>query len=329
MTSEPENSSLREMNERMAQWMNEKPSFEGFGNELRLATNDLVLFQFVGNGNDGDQFIKIYRSHIIPAVTSTGQRFSKAQYCPLQSGDEAVRDCPLCQQGHDDIKERMSVWMYVSNILHTQLPQKIPEGKQFSQTLYEGRAYFNEEVNDFKIWHASAWRESPWQDIVKLGEIYHGLHNFTAQMVAVGDGTARRYKLYSIPQSPFLSPETYAAAKEQCETIPSILRKQISNAVLPNPQNTQQQPTQTRPQPTVANFQPFVGPGATPPVLNVGGVHPRPVAPGSDMLPTFPGEDANTIEPDKEESPVNRDEPQPQNRQGPTNQVKKPGKSMF
>lgn len=268
-------SSLREMNERMNAWTNEKPQWGGNGSDLRLQPGDLVLFQFVANGDEGDRFIKVYRSHIVSKTTQDGRRFNETRYCPIRTG-EVDLECSLCVQGHEDVKERMSVWMHVSHIFHTQLPQprKGEQPKQFPLVRYEGENYFNEEVNSFMIWHSSAWRDSPWASILKLGELYKGLHNFTAQLIRKGTGTDTRYSVVAIPQSEMLSPELYARAQTECEPIIDILHRQISSAVQAQP--SQETPsifsssTANTPQlnynPTI---QPFVASGASVPNFSV------------------------------------------------------------
>lgn len=260
---------LRDMNTRMQQWMNEKPSFDN-GNELRVDTGDLVIFQFCSNGDDGDKLIKIYRSHVIPMVGKNGNKYNAQKYCPAQSNESDIK-CIYCEQGHLDIKERMSIWMAVSNILHYNLPKE----KQFPQTQYQGRLFFNEEVNGFKVWHTSAWRESPWNDIVKLAELYQGLHNFTAQLEVVGAGLQRRYKVYAIPQSAGMSPELYARAQAECESIMDMLHAQLAGAVVVAPNAPGVASQQTAP----SGIQPFAAPGTTVPALNIGGVPASPITP--------------------------------------------------
>lgn len=245
--------------------MAEKSSYDDNSKTLRYLKDDLIVFQFVANGDEGDKFIKVYRSHIIPVP---GKEFSDARYCPIQSGEPDL-SCPLCEQGHTDIKERMSMWLYVYNILHTTMPKD----KAYPVAPYEGRNYFNEEVNDFRIWHASAWRDSPWADILKNAEIYKGLHNFTANLVVVGEKLSRRYKMYALPNSPMFTPELYAKAHEECEPIPDILKAQISSPVQLNPQ----QSTQTSQPSSVGQPQ----------GVNVG--PPTPVGPAAGAASIGPG----------------------------------------
>jgi len=277
--------SLREMNERMTSWMNEKPSFDN-GLELRLMRDDLVILQFASNGDDGDSLIKAYRSHVFDQVGKNNNRYSTHRYCPIQSGEQGVA-CANCEAGNGDIKERMSIWFWVQNILHTQMPKE----KTFPQIQYQGRLYFNEEVMAWKLWHTSAWKESPWNDICQLYEMYKGLHNLTAQMAVVGDGINRRYKVYAIPQSPALAPELYTRAKAECQPIPAILKAQLGQAVAQNPAAASQiapggnlgiLAANAAPAPQL--IQPFVVPGgAVTPVFNPGAATVIPTGPAVEM----------------------------------------------
>lgn len=257
---------LRDQNSRLNQWMNEKPSFD-FGSELSLKKNDLVIFKFCSNGDDGDNLIKVYRSHVIEAISSKGSKYNKHIYCPAQSGEETP--CNYCAQGQANVKERMSIWMAVRQVLHATMP---PE-KMFPQITHENTLYFNEEVNDFRIWNTSAWRESPWQDIVKLAELYEGLHNFTAQLQCLGDGLARRYKIYAVPRSETVSSELYEKAKLECEPIPTILHNQMGGAVAAAPpQQTERISTPIgvfAPSNVAAVIQPFAAPGVVIPSVQI------------------------------------------------------------
>lgn len=255
------------MNERRNQWMAEKPPFNGDNTQYR-PSKGIVLFQFVANGDEGDRFIKVYRSHIIPQERDSN-KFNIQRYCPIQSGDGNV-ECPLCDQGHSDIKERMSIWMYISTILYSTMPKQREGVPPLPQVNYQGQLYFKEDVNDFKIWHASAWRDSPWSDILKLSEVYKGLHNFTAQMDVVGDKLQRRYKLIALPNSAMLLPETYQKAAEACRPIMEILYEEMNSPVQLNPNISQGDTassnigTPSQATPTVA---PFSAPGVSAPVF--------------------------------------------------------------
>lgn len=236
--------SLREQDERLQAWQNER-NWVNNDNQLRWPGNDhpRILFYFAGNGNDGDQFIKVYRSHVIDGVgkRKDGSTFPTTthKYCPVQSGESGT-DCPSCQAGHLVIKERMSIWLYVNNILH----EVMPPDKAYPQVMVDNRVWFNEEVKDFRIWHTSAWKDSPWGMIKKLYELYNGLHNFMGQLEVTGDKLGRRYPLYAVPNTAPLDPNIYAQAKAVCEPIPNILKAQMGGPVVsnPNPGNYRNEP---------------------------------------------------------------------------------------
>lgn len=244
--------SLQAMAQRREAWLNEKPQ-GGFGQDLRLKEGDQVYFQFVSTGKDGDDFIYMYRAHAIASTSNNGQQMTNFRYC-LQANEGA--DCPYCQQGHSDIKERMSIWMYVTAILHASMPANTPPDKMFPQIQYQGRVFFKEDLNDFKVWHTSAWRESPWSDILKLDQMYDGLNKFSCELTATGANFNRRYKLYAVPNSPAPGPEIYTAAKEKCQPIKEILKAQLAGPVAVNPQ------TQPQQQNNGSNVIPWTPPGS-------------------------------------------------------------------
>lgn len=334
-------SSLFDMNARRAQWLNEKPSFTG-GNELRVQRDDLIIFQFIASGNDGDAFIKAYKAHAIDTVSSkTGKPFSINRFCAVQSGEG--NECSYCQQQIGGVKERFSMWMWVTNILHTTMPAE----KTFPQINHQNRLYFNEEptteVNGvatpgaFKVWHTSAWRESPWDDIVNLAGLYQGLHNFTAQMAVVGDQMQRRYKVYAIPNSPFLTPELYERAKAECTPIPQLLNEQLASPVVAAPV---QPANNNAPQGTSAIVSAWQPPGnsvpslgfsppasfTTPaepsaPVVKVAPVVQAPEPPvAAPVAETPPPVEAPQVEAPKEEAPPAT---------APAEDAKRPMKALF
>lgn len=297
---------LAEMNARMNQWMNEKPQ-GNFNNttELRLNQNDLVIFQFAASGNDGDRLIKAYRSHIFGQTSKTGKRFNEARYCPVQNGEG--QECMFCQAiasgqlpaNTGELKERMSMWLLVHQILHAQMPQ-VRQGEPVPNwpiVNYEGSNYYMEEVNAWKVWHTSAWRESPWSDICRSASMYGSLHAFTAQILCTGQGMNKRFKFYVLPNSAPLPREYYEQAYSSLTPIPDMLREEASKNLSQNPQP---QGGQWSGQQPVANnfvpgglpapgapmqFQPamtvpttFVPPAAPAPVLNVPSATPPPLA---------------------------------------------------
>lgn len=275
-------SDLRAMQERMQQWMNEKPSFDGSGIELRFSTGDIVIGQFVAKGDEGDRYIKIYRSHIFPKQSQAGKRFNETRYCPRSSGDTA--DCPICMAGIvADVKERMSMYFYVFQILHS----RPAEGKNWEATFYQGRTLFVEQVNGFKRWDTSAWRDSPWKAIGTLYDAYHGLNNFVFQLECTGQGTATRYSIMALPNTQGLAPEIYEQAGHELQPLGDYLRNQANQPVQAAPM------VATAPAPTIGqpvftgqpSFVPFTPPGAAAPPPFVPGVPNNTAAPATPISP--------------------------------------------
>lgn len=240
---------LTAMNQRMQTWLNEKNQWSGIGNELSPKSRDLVLFQFVANGDDGDRYIKAYRTHAIDAKSKNGKDYTTHRYCPIQSG-EVDKPCTYCQQGHTTMKERFSVWLYVDSHFHAQ-PMA---DKPLPQVNYNNTLVFQEKIDGFRIWHTSAWRESPWGDINKLYDLYKGLHNFTAELSVVGAERETRYKVYPLPNSPSLPKEIYERASEECESIGKLLEAQLGSSVTIN----------SAPQQSLGNVPVFTPTFATP-----------------------------------------------------------------
>lgn len=255
----------------MGQWMNEKPSGAFDTTALRLNAGDLAFGQFVANGDEGPNWFLGYRAHVFPQVGSKGGRFNAVRFCPVRSGADG--ECAYCQMGHTDVKERMNMWFYIFYILRAQQPT-LREGQQpLPQVVYEQRYMFMQEVNGFMRWENSAWKDSPWTDIMSLNTAYHGLHNFTFQLSAHGEGINRRYKIMALPNTQGITPEKYQEAIGTLETIPDILRKDLNVPVAWSPQQQQAPTMQPMPPamqaaPTLANVMvpaaPFQVPGAPP-----------------------------------------------------------------
>lgn len=272
------------MQARRQQWAAEKPVYSG-GNELRFSTlgGELVFGYFVSSGEDADQFINIYKGHAVPTVTSKGIKISVVKFCPILSG--VGEQCAYCDAGNTDFKDRMAMWLYISDILHTNLPAE----KQFPTVPYGGRVYFREEVNAFKLWYSSAWKESPWDDIVRFHTLYKGLHNFMWQMVVSGAGMARRYKMYAMPEPAQFTAEMYEKAKQECRPIPELLKESLAGPVQAAPAVAEQQtftPGAAAPGPTILQaFAPGL-PGGAPTAAA-----PKEAPPGV-LPPVTPEEDS-------------------------------------
>ena len=172
--------SIQEMQDRQAKWDREKPEGTG-GNELYARNGDIVYGYVLWAGEAQDPFLELYWAHEMPSPQPGG--FPKYFCCPVQNEFEPNARCQHCIDGAK-LKRRMTMWWYVDQILHSFLKQ----GEQYPLVQYQGKPYYQQIVNDFRLWNASAWRESPWHDIeILVGQI-GSLRNMAVQMTAGGEG---------------------------------------------------------------------------------------------------------------------------------------------
>ncbi len=321
--------SLQQMAQRREQWLNEKPGFSG-GNELRLRSGDDMYGHFIATGEDGDQFIKVYRAHSFDVTNAQGKRLNPIRYCLLQNGD--APECPYCQMGHDNIKERMSMWFYVYYIAHRTMPANTTPDKMLPQFQdIDGQIKYKEEINDYRVWHTSAWKESPWMDILKLSEFYKGPNKFVLQMSAVGEQLQRRFKIYALPNSIPCPAEIYTAAQEKCTPIPQLLKEALATAVQWSPAPAQQ-PMQAQAQgPGIIAFNPvaaFAAPLPTPaaaPAAPSFFTNAAPAAAPTQVAPTpFAAPAAEPVQQEAPTPPWQAAEPEPEAAEEPEPEAEAP-----
>jgi len=210
--------SIQEMQDRQAKWDREKPEGSG-GNELYPRNGDIIYGYVLWAGEADDPFLELYWAHEVPSPQPGG--FAKNVCCPVQNEFEPNARCQHCIDGAK-LKRRMTMWWYVDQILHSFLKQ----GEQYPLVQYQGKPYYQQIVNDFRLWNASAWRESPWHDIeILVGQI-GSLRNMAVQMTAGGEGKDRRYKIHVVPNTPALGEEIVKAAFEKCRPVMDILSQQ-------------------------------------------------------------------------------------------------------
>ena len=219
---------IKEMNEALQRRREEQQASFSGGNELRLREGDVAFVKFVATGDEGDDYLSVYRAHAINGINADGKRFTNNFYCPQESKSDTTLECPLCQRNETSFKDRMSMWFWVSTILHATKKQD----QNWDLIEYQGRSYYKEEIQDFKVWHTSAWSKSPWDTIMFLYNNYKAkLHGFTATLAATGAGLQRVYSIYALPETEGLTADEYATAKEKCQKLPEMLKKQAASSV--------------------------------------------------------------------------------------------------
>jgi len=210
--------SIQEMQDRQAKWDREKPEGTG-GNELYARNGDIVYGYVLWAGEAQDPFLELYWAHEMPSPQPGG--FPKYFCCPVQNEFEPNARCQYCIDGLK-LKRRMTMWWYVDQILHSFLKQ----GEQYPLVQFQGRPYYQQIVQDFRLWNASAWRESPWHDIeILVGQI-GSLRNMAVQMTVAGEGKDKRHKIHVVPNTPALDDILVKAAFEKCRPVMDILSQQ-------------------------------------------------------------------------------------------------------
>ena len=217
------------------------------GNGLWFRDNDMVICHFICTGGENDPYFDTYVAHEKPA--SGEGKWPTQTYCPVESGHDGNYDCPGCREGLKT-KDRMIMWFWVYDILHAVLKQ----GESLPQIMYMNKPYFRREVNGPRIWDTSAWRESPLDDIIMLGNQLGNLQAMRMNLMSTGTGLTKRFKIYGEPNTGSIDPACLAAAQETIRPVVEVLRERlITVATVQNPA-MQAQPVPTNGQP----IQPYI-----------------------------------------------------------------------
>lgn len=243
---------IKQISDRQDKWRQERPeSGGGSGQNYYPRTGDIVFFYFMSTGEDDDPYMEVFWSHEIPAQQQG--RFSTYKYCPVQSEHNTDYKCAYCD-GTYKLKKRMMIWMYVVEILQTQLR----EGEQLPTVNWRGRNYFKREVNEVRLWDTSAWRESPLDDIINLASQIGNLHAFMFELHAVGEGLQRRYKVYIQQGSQGFPAAAYQKGKETAQPLRELLADSIAEVPTEQRPETVSVPSLTS-GPAVAAYTPPTG----------------------------------------------------------------------
>ncbi len=125
--------------------------------KLRIQAGDRARFWFLSNGED-DHFDGA-RFHLFPRQTKTGKVYNEEVLC-VRLRSDGEDSCSFCDEGHDDLALRFSIWIWVEHILHLG-DNPDPEGTAWEQMRLapegnkKGRIMFKETVDEpMLIWMA-------------------------------------------------------------------------------------------------------------------------------------------------------------------------------
>lgn len=182
---------ITQITENKKVWEANRP--QGGGNRLFFRAGDIAFAHFIGSGNDDDPYMEVFIAHELPADQPGG--YPKLKYCPNLSNHDSAYECEYCDAGLKT-KERMNIWFYVYQVLHSVQPEtKTGEKIDLPRVDFAGKTYWKRDVNRPLLWEASAWRESPLGDIIFQ---YGQLGDLRARVMtirATGNGLERRYKI--------------------------------------------------------------------------------------------------------------------------------------
>jgi len=195
----------------------------GSNTDLWFRKDDIAIAHHMSHLSPGqdEPYFEVYVVHEYPA---TGQgKYPTKKYCPVESGHDGNYDCAGCR---DSIKtkDQVIMWFWVYNILHANLTEK--DG-QLDQVNWNGKTYFNREVNKPLLWDTSAWRESPLDDILMLAAQLGDLHKTRVNLAASGENLTRRYKHYMEPGSPEFDEDLFEEGKKVITPVIEILRSRL------------------------------------------------------------------------------------------------------
>lgn len=180
-----------------------------------------MIFHFIGSGNENDPYIDFYLAHEIPAQGN--ERFPSLRYCPAMSGHEPDYQCPYCAEGGYKLKERMIMWLWVYDILHTQLR----DGETLPTVTFQGRNLYRRAINAPRLWDTSAWAQSPFDEIVYQHSTMGNLRNDRFGLWTTGQGLERRYQLRNLNMNEAINPELLAQAEKECAPVLAHLKKTL------------------------------------------------------------------------------------------------------
>ena len=207
---------------------------KGTGGDFRLYypyKDDVVFCHFMWTGLEGDPNWEEYLAHEYPAPPGSN-KYTTYRTCPVESGFDVNYDCEGCKEGVK-LKKRMAMWLYISNILTKRAPA---QGETLPVVQYMGSTYYNREVNGVRLWDTSAWKDSPLDTILYIGETLinagQTMHYAQFTLNVHGEGRDRRFKVIQVPGGIPLDGNIYTREKPNCEPIRDWLMMQLKPSEL-------------------------------------------------------------------------------------------------
>ena len=125
--------------------------------KLRIGAGDRARFWFLSDGED--EFFDGARFHLFPRQTRSGKVYNQEIMC-LRLRTDGDDSCTFCEEGHEEMALRFSIWIWVDHVLHLG-DNPDPEGQAWEQIRLaaekgkKGRIMFKEAISQpMVIWMA-------------------------------------------------------------------------------------------------------------------------------------------------------------------------------
>ncbi len=126
--------------------------------KLRIGAGDRARFWFLSDGED--EYFDGARFHLFPRTTRSGKVYNQEVMC-LRLRTDGDESCTFCEEGHEEMALRFSIWIWVDHVLHLG-DNPDPEGQAWEQIRLaaekgkkKGRIMFKEAIGQpMVIWMA-------------------------------------------------------------------------------------------------------------------------------------------------------------------------------
>lgn len=194
---------------------------------IRFRPEDRLFSYMLWDGlQEQGKTFRWYLAHPYPATGA--QKFGEDKPC-LTEILGANAKCPGCDAGLKT-KPRFVMWVYAYICLHQQL--KEGELGKYPVQQYGGASGYMETINQPRIWDTSAWKDSPFDDIIaqaaQLVSQGKTLHSLMFMTLASGAGKDRRYKAIPVIGSEGLTREQVDEMTRGLEPVDDWLVKRVT-----------------------------------------------------------------------------------------------------
>ncbi len=189
--------------------------------KLRIQAGDRARFWFLSDGED--DYFDGARFHLSPKTTRTGKVYNEETMC-LRLRTDGEENCALCDDGHEEMALRFSIWIWVDHTLHLG-DNPDPEGQAWEQIRIapeggkKGRIMFKEMIEQpMLIWMA-------------YGKEWVWFSQFDAALNKYGTLEDRLYELKRVGST--MSDTDYTLSMTKATKLPKSTKEKIEAVRVP------------------------------------------------------------------------------------------------